>query len=210
MYLHVKRTLDFTLSLAAIVLLAPLWLALAALIKLDSKGAVIFKQKRLGRNKTYFDILKFRTMKTDAPKDVPTHMLSDPDSHITRMGRFLRKTSLDELPQLINILKGDMSIVGPRPALWNQEDLAALRDRYGANGLTPGLTGLAQVMGRDELPIKVKARYDGIYAKKISFLLDFQILVMTAAGVASASGVREGKTNENADNRKKRIRQSKP
>jgi O-antigen biosynthesis protein WbqP len=193
MYGYFKRFADFFLSLSVIIVLFPVFAALFLLIKLDSEGAVIFKQKRLGRNKVFFDIYKFRTMRVDTPKDIPTHLLTEPDKYITGMGRFLRKTSLDELPQLFNILKGDMSIVGPRPALWNQDDLIELRDRCGANDLYPGLTGLAQVMGRDELPVDVKAEYDGIYVKKMSLIFDIKIVLMTIGSVLSASGVREGK-----------------
>ena len=193
MYLSVKRFIDVVLSLAAIVILSPVLLILALLIKLDSKGPVLFKQKRVGKGKTHFEILKFRTMYADVPKDVPTHMLADPESKITRIGRFLRKSSLDELPQIFNILKGEMSIIGPRPALWNQYDLIAERDKYGANNVRPGLTGLAQIMGRDELPIDVKAKYDGDYVKNITFKNDASIFLRTIFSVASADGVKEGK-----------------
>lgn len=193
MYLSVKRFIDIVLSLAAIVILSPVLLILALLIKLDSKGPVLFRQKRVGKGKTHFEILKFRTMYADVPKDVPTHMLADPESKITRIGRFLRKSSLDELPQIFNILKGEMSIIGPRPALWNQYDLIAERDKYGANNVRPGLTGLAQIMGRDELPIDVKAKYDGDYVKNITFKNDASIFLRTIFSVASADGVKEGK-----------------
>ena len=193
MYLSVKRFIDVVLSLAAIVILSPVLLILALLIKLDSKGPVLFRQKRVGKGKTHFEILKFRTMYADVPKDVPTHMLADPESKITRIGRFLRKSSLDELPQIFNILKGEMSIIGPRPALWNQYDLIAERDKYGANNVRPGLTGLAQIMGRDELPIDVKAKYDGDYVKNITFKNDASIFLRTIFSVASADGVKEGK-----------------
>ena len=193
MYLSVKRFIDIVLSLAAIVILSPVLLILALLIKLDSKGPVLFRQKRVGKGKTHFEILKFRTMYADVPKDVPTHMLADPESKITKIGRFLRKSSLDELPQIFNILKGEMSIIGPRPALWNQYDLIAERDKYGANNVRPGLTGLAQIMGRDELPIDVKAKYDGDYVKNITFKNDASIFLRTIFSVASADGVKEGK-----------------
>lgn len=169
---YIKRILDFVLSFIALIILSPVFLIIAILIKLDSKGPVLFKQKRVGKNKKHFYILKFRTMKVDAPKDTPTHMLQNPEMYITRVGKFLRKTSLDELPQIINILKGDMSIIGPRPALWNQYDLIEERDKYGANDVYPGLTGWAQINGRDELPIEVKARYDGEYVQKMSFWMD--------------------------------------
>lgn len=193
MYQYIKRFIDIVLSLGAIVFLSPVLLVLAVLIKLDSKGPVLFRQKRVGKGKTHFEILKFRTMYADVPKDVPTHLLADPASKITKIGRFLRKSSLDELPQIFNILKGEMSIIGPRPALWNQFDLIEERDKYGANDVRPGLTGLAQVMGRDELPIEIKARYDGDYVKDISFSNDVKIFFRTIFSVASADGIKEGK-----------------
>ena len=158
---YCKRLLDFVLSLAACIVLAPVMLAIAVWIKLDSPGPVFFRQRRVGAHKTHFNILKFRTMRGDTPHDVPTHLLKNADSYITKSGAFLRKTSLDELPQIYNILVGEMAIIGPRPALYNQYDLIEARDRVHANDVRPGLTGLAQVNGRDELPIDVKARYDG-------------------------------------------------
>lgn len=188
----VKRCVDFLLSLLAILFLSPLMLLIALLIKLDSKGPVFFKQKRVGQHKVHFTILKFRTMRADTPKDVPTHLLQNPEQNITKLGNFLRKTSLDELPQLFNILSGKMSIIGPRPALWNQDDLIAERDKYGANDLVPGLTGYAQINGRDELPIVRKAELDGYYAKNISLLLDIKIFFLTITSVFKASGVVEG------------------
>ncbi|MCD8238031.1 MAG: sugar transferase [Clostridiales bacterium] len=192
MYKHFKRGFDLILSLVGTgVLLVPMGV-IAAVIKAESKGSVLFKQGRVGKDKKLFKIYKFRTMYTDAPKDVPTHMLNNPEAFITKSGRFLRKTSLDELPQLFNIIKGEMSIVGPRPALYNQYDLIAERDKYGANSITPGLTGLAQVMGRDELPIDVKAAYDGEYVKKMSLLTDLKIIAKTALAVIKEDGVREG------------------
>ena len=166
-YRYIKRIIDILLSGLAIIILSPLLLILCIAIKLDSPGPIFFTQKRVGIHKTYFQIYKFRTMRTDTPKDMPTHMLANPEQYITKTGRFLRKTSLDELPQIFNIFKGDMSIVGPRPALWNQDDLVAERDKYGANDVTPGLTGWAQINGRDELEIPVKAKLDGEYVKKI-------------------------------------------
>lgn len=193
MYQYIKRFIDIVLSLGAIVFLSPVLLVLAVLVKLDSKGPVLFRQKRVGKGKTHFEILKFRTMYADVPKDVPTHLLADPASKITKIGRFLRKSSLDELPQIFNILKGEMSIIGPRPALWNQFDLIEERDKYGANDVRPGLTGLAQVMGRDELPIDIKAKYDGDYVKDISFSNDVKIFFRTIFSVASADGIKEGK-----------------
>ncbi len=192
MYKHFKRGFDLIFSLVGTgILLVPMGI-IAAVIKAESKGAVLFKQDRVGKDKKLFKIYKFRTMYTDAPKDVPTHMLNNPDAFITKSGRFLRKTSLDELPQLFNIIKGEMSIVGPRPALYNQYDLIAERDKYGANSITPGLTGLAQVMGRDELPIDVKAAYDGEYVKKMSLLTDLKIIAKTAVSVIKEDGVKEG------------------
>ncbi len=171
----------------------PLMIVIGVIIKTDSKGPVLFKQDRVGKGKKIFRILKFRTMFADVPKDVPTHLLGDPASKITRVGRFLRKSSLDELPQIWNILVGQMSIIGPRPALYNQYDLIEERDKYGANDIRPGLTGLAQVMGRDELPIEVKARYDGEYTRNVTFKEDVKIFFKTIANVLTASGVREGR-----------------
>ena len=200
MYLHVKRFLDIVLSLIGLIILSPLFLVLVVCIKLDSPGPVFFKQKRVGIHKRHFMILKFRTMRIDTPKETPTHLLTDPDKWITRIGKILRKTSLDELPQLINIFKGDMSIVGPRPALWNQYDLIAERDKYGANDIRPGLTGWAQINGRDELPIKVKARLDGEYAKRIGFGLDTRCIIGTFFSVLKADGVVEGGKVQQTEN----------
>jgi O-antigen biosynthesis protein WbqP len=181
--------------LIGIIGLSPFYLIIAILIKLDSKGPVFFKQKRVGKDKKHFYILKFRTMRTDTPKDMPTHMLSNPEIFITRVGKFLRKSSLDELPQLINILKGEMSIIGPRPALWNQYDLIEERDKYGANNVVPGLTGWAQINGRDELPIPVKAKLDGEYVENISFLFDLKVFFKTIKSVLKSEGVKEGLNN---------------
>lgn len=189
-----KRALDFILSLGGIVCLSWLLLALAAAIKLDSPGPVFFKQKRVGIHKTHFEIYKFRTMRSDTPHDMPTHLLKSPDQYITRVGRFLRKTSLDELPQLLNILMGDMAVIGPRPALWNQYDLLEERDKYGANDVRPGLTGWAQIHGRDELEIPEKARLDGEYVKNISFWMDVKCFFGTIAVVLRHDGVVEGGT----------------
>ena len=190
----IKRALDFILSLCGIVVLSPVLAVIALWVKLDSPGPVFFRQKRVGQDKTFFSILKFRTMYADTPKDVPTHLLKNPDAMITHSGRFLRRTSLDELPQMFNILRGQMSVVGPRPALWNQDDLIAERDKYGANALVPGLTGYAQVNGRDELPIPVKAELDGYYASHLSFVLDVKIFFKTIANVLHEDGVVEGGT----------------
>lgn len=198
MYFRIKRWLDVILSIIGGVVLSPLLLALALAVKLDSKGPVLFRQQRVGRNKQLFWILKFRTMRIDTPCDVPTHLLQNPDACITRVGRFLRKTSLDELPQLWNILVGDMSIIGPRPALWNQADLIAERDNYtGKHGLTPntvrpGLTGWAQINGRDELPVPRKAALDGEYVKQFGFRMDWRCFFQTIGSVLKRHGVREG------------------
>lgn len=192
----IKRMIDIVLSLAALLLLSWLFVILMAGIKLTSPGPVLFRQKRIGIHKTYFQILKFRTMRIDTPKDMPTHMLANPEQYITGIGKFMRKTSLDELPQLINILKGEMSFIGPRPALWNQDDLIRERDQYGANDVLPGLSGWAQVNGRDELPIPVKARLDGEYAQKISFCFDVKCFFKTITSVLGHKGVVEGGTGK--------------
>lgn len=194
MYRYVKRGLDVLLSLAGIIVLAVPMLVIAVAVKLDSPGPALFRQRRVGIHKTYFEILKFRTMRTDTPRDAPTHQLQGASTYITKVGAFLRKTSLDELPQLFNILLGQMSVVGPRPALWNQEDLLAERDRYGANDVRPGLTGWAQINGRDELPIPVKARFDGEYVERISFAFDCKCFFGTIFKVLRHDGVVEGGT----------------
>lgn len=196
MYVAVKKIIDRVLAFIGLIVLSPLFLALIVAIKLDSPGPIFFRQKRVGIHKTHFEILKFRTMRTDTPKDMPTHMLKNPDQYITKVGRFLRKTSLDELPQIINILKGDMAIVGPRPALWNQYDLIEERDKYGANDILPGLTGWAQINGRDELEIPVKAKLDGDYVAKMSFGMDLRCILGTVVSVARQDGVVEGGTGE--------------
>ena len=193
---YLKRGIDFVLALCGLIVLSPLFLILCLWIKLDSKGPIFFKQKRVGKNKTYFNILKFRTMYIDTPKDMPTHMLSNPDQYITKAGKFLRKTSLDELPQIINILKGEMAVIGPRPALWNQDDLIAQRDKYHANDIRPGLTGWAQINGRDELEIDVKAKLDGEYVTRMSFLFDVKCFFGTITSVLKHEGVVEGGTGE--------------
>ena len=192
MYTHVKRILDAVLSLLALVVLSPLMIALAIIIKATSPGPVFFRQKRVGLGKTHFMIFKYRTMRTDAPKDQPTHLLQNPGAFITPVGRFLRKYSLDELPQLFNILAGEMAVVGPRPALWNQFDLIAERDKYGANDVRPGLTGWAQINGRDELPIDVKARLDGEYVRRVSFMFDLRCILGSVFKVLRAEGFVEG------------------
>jgi len=194
MYMKVKRLIDIILSLIGLIVLSPIFLILIIAIKIDSRGPVLFKQKRVGINKTHFNILKFRTMRIDTPKDTPTHLLSNPEQYITKMGKFLRKTSLDELPQIWNIFVGQMSIIGPRPALWNQYDLIAERDKYGANDVPPGLTGWAQINGRDELPIEVKAKLDGEYVEKISLWMDVKCFFGTIVSVVKSDGVVEGGT----------------
>lgn len=194
MYQKGKRGFDFLLSFIGLIILSPLFLILVIAIKIDSKGPILFRQKRIGIHKSYFQILKFRTMRIDTPKDVPTHLLQNPEQYITRVGKFLRKTSLDELPQIINILKGDMAIVGPRPALWNQYDLIAERDKYGANNIRPGLTGWAQINGRDELEIPVKAKLDGEYVEKMGLWMDIRCFFGTFISVLRADGVVEGGT----------------
>lgn len=190
----VKRILDFILSLIGLIILSPVLIIIAVAIKVDSKGPVFFKQKRVGIHKSYFMIYKFRTMYTDTPKDMPTHLLNNPDAFITKTGHFLRKTSLDELPQLLNIIKGEMAIIGPRPALYNQYDLIAERDKYGANDVRPGLTGWAQINGRDELEIDEKARFDGEYVEHLSFGMDLKCFIGTISSVAKHEGVVEGGT----------------
>ena len=195
-YQGVKRLIDIVLSAIGSVVLIPIFLLIIIALKLDSKGPILFKQKRVGIHKKYFEILKFRTMRSDAPKEIPTHLLSNPEQWITKVGKFLRKTSLDELPQIINIFKGDMSFVGPRPALWNQYDLITERDLYRANDIKPGLTGWAQINGRDELEIAVKAKLDGEYVEKIGFLMDVRCFIKTITSVFKSDGVVEGATSK--------------
>lgn len=199
MYSKIKRLGDIILSLIGIIILSPIFLILIVVIKLDSRGPVLFKQKRVGINKTHFNILKFRTMRIDTPKDTPTHLLENPDQYITKVGKFLRKTSLDELPQIWNIFVGHMSIIGPRPALWNQYDLIAERDKYGVNDVQPGLTGWAQINGRDELPIEVKAKLDGKYVEKIGLWMDVKCFFGTIVSVLKSDGVVEGGTAVNTE-----------
>ncbi|MGB7604958.1 MAG: sugar transferase [Lutisporaceae bacterium] len=194
LYQYIKRVADFILSLLGLIILCPGFLIIALLIKLDSRGTIFFKQKRIGKNKSCFYILKFRTMRTDTPKDMPTHLLQNPDAYITRTGKLLRRTSLDELPQIINILKGEMSIIGPRPALWNQYDLIDERDKYDANDIYPGLTGWAQINGRDELSIQLKAELDGYYVDNMSFMMDMKCFFATIVSVLKSDGVVEGGT----------------
>ena len=194
-----KRLFDIALATGGIIILAVPMGIIAIAIKADSKGPVFFKQKRVGLNKEYFEILKFRTMRIDTPRDVPTHELSDPQKWITKVGKILRKTSLDELPQLFNIFKGEMSVIGPRPALWNQFDLIEGRDRYNANSVRPGLTGLAQISGRDELEIPIKAKLDGEYVNKMSFIFDCKCFLKTIKSVLKSEGFVEGNTDENKE-----------
>ena len=189
-----KRLIDLILSTCGILVLSPVLLILVIAIKLDSPGPVLFKQKRVGLHKNHFHIQKFRTMRIDTPKDCPTHLLENPEQWITKVGGFLRKTSLDELPQIFNIFAGQMSIIGPRPALWNQFDLIEERDKYGANDVLPGLTGWAQINGRDELEIPVKAKLDGEYVERMSFGFDVKCFVGTIVSVLKHDGVVEGGT----------------
>lgn len=201
---YIKRLLDLLLSAVAAVVLAIPMAILAIWIKIDSPGPVFFKQRRVGAHKTHFNILKFRTMRGDTPHDVPTHLLKNANSYITKSGAFLRRTSLDELPQIYNILAGQMSIIGPRPALYNQYDLIEARDAVHANDIRPGLTGLAQVNGRDELPIDVKARYDGEYAAGITFRKDLAIFFRSITYVFERRGVVEGGTGALEEEKKKK------
>ncbi len=198
-YMKFKRGIDIVLSLFGLVILSPVFLMLIIAIKIDSKGPVFFRQKRVGIHKSHFYILKFRTMRIDTPKDTPTHLLDNPDQWITKVGKFLRKTSLDELPQIINIFKGEMSIIGPRPALWNQYDLIAERDKYKANDVPVGLTGWAQINGRDELSIEVKAKLDGEYVENIGIMVDIKCFFGTIVSVLKSDGVVEGRVKETGD-----------
>ncbi len=202
MYRKIKRVIDTIISFVGLVILSPVFLILIIAIKADSKGPILFKQKRVGIHKSHFLIYKFRTMRIDTPKDVPTHLLENPEQYITKVGKFLRKTSLDELPQIVNILKGDMAIVGPRPALWNQYDLIEERDKYGANDILPGLTGWAQINGRDELEIEEKARLDGEYVNRMGFFFDIKCMVKTFTSVLKHDGVVEGGTGTLHDKKK--------
>lgn len=195
-YSEHKRKIGLFLSLLGIIALSPLFLGIMIAIKLESRGPIFFKQKRVGINKSHFNILKFRTMSAKTPKDMPTHLLENPDQYITRVGRFLRKTSLDELPQIINILKGEMAVIGPRPALWNQYDLINEREKYGANDVLPGLTGWAQINGRDELSIELKAKFDGYYVQNLSFWMDLRCFTLTILSVIKSEGVLEGGTGK--------------
>jgi O-antigen biosynthesis protein WbqP len=206
MYMQMKRLIDLILSIIGLIVLSPIFLILIIAIKIESRGPVLFKQKRVGINKTHFYILKFRTMRIDTPKDTPTHLLENPELYITKMGKLLRKTSLDELPQIWNIFVGQMSVIGPRPALWNQYDLIAERDKYGANDVPPGLTGWAQINGRDELPIEIKAKLDGEYVERISLWMDVKCFFGTLISVVKSDGVMEGGPKASA---KKEIASSK-
>lgn len=195
----IKRFIDILCSLVAIIFLSVVYLPICVVVKCTSKGPVFFKQKRVGKDKTHFNILKFRTMRIDTPKDCPTHLLENPDQYITGVGKFLRKTSLDELPQIFNIFAGHMSVIGPRPALWNQDDLIAERDKYNINALKPGLTGWAQIHGRDELPIPVKVEMDKVYYDNFSFGFDVKCLFLTVTSVLKGDGVVEGGTGQMTD-----------
>lgn len=197
MYIKVfKRLIDIVLSGIGLLLLAIPMLVVCLLIKVEDKGSALFVQKRIGKDKKLFNLYKFRSMKMSTPHDVPTHMLENPEQYILKIGAFIRKTSIDELPQMWNIFKGDMSIIGPRPALWNQEDLALERDKYNANSVRPGLTGWAQINGRDELEIPVKAKLDGEYIQKMSFAFDLKCFFGTITSVLKHEGVVEGGTGE--------------
>lgn len=206
-YFFFKRLIDIILSLIGLIILIPFFIIFAIIIKCESKGPVFFKQKRFGKNKKFFMIYKFRTMRNDTPKDMPTHMLQGAENYITKFGGFMRKTSIDELPQIINILKGDMSIIGPRPALWNQDDLIEERDKYNANSIRPGLTGLAQISGRDELEIPVKAKFDGEYIEKMSLWFDIKIFFKTILKVFKHDGVVEGKQEDDKNLEKEEIKE---
>lgn len=195
-YFFIKRTFDIILSFFAITFLIPFWIIVFLAIIIDDPGPIFFSQKRVGKNKKLFKILKFRTMKVDTPHDIPTHMLKNPEQYITKVGKILRKTSLDEVPQLFNIFIGQMSFIGPRPALWNQDDLIAERDKYNANSVNPGLTGWAQINGRDELEIVDKAKLDGEYIEKMSILFDIKCFFLTFTSVLKHEGVVEGGTGE--------------
>lgn len=188
-----SRLFDIIFTVLLIVILFPLFLVIAILIKYTSKGPVIFKQLRIGKDKCKFYIYKFRTMYLETPRNVPTHLLENPEKYITPLGKFLRKTSLDELPQLLNILKGEMSFVGPRPALYNQYDLISLREKYNVNKVRPGVTGWAQVNGRDELDIPIKVEYDRYYVENASLLLNIKIIILTVINAICGKGVIEGK-----------------
>lgn len=200
-----KRLIDIVLSFLALFFLSWLYLGLIIAIKIDDPGPAFFTQKRVGINKTYFKLHKFRSMKMCTPHDVPTHQLDNPEQYITRVGKFLRKSSLDELPQIWDIFVGKMSIIGPRPALWNQDDLIAERDKYGANDVMPGLTGWAQINGRDELEIPVKAKLDGEYVEKLSFAFDLKCFFGSIVSVFKSDGVVEGGTGELSKKEKKEI-----
>lgn len=202
MYVYVKRFLDFLFAVVLIFILCIPMLLFSCIIKIESKGPIIFKQKRIGKNKKEFYIYKFRTMRIDTPKDMPTHKLENPDKYITEAGKFFRKTSIDELPQIFNVLKGEMSFIGPRPALWNQTDLIQLRENCGANSVLPGISGLAQVKGRDEIEISLKAELDGEYVKNMSFLLDLKICLLTVRSVLKSEGIREGSINNSKNDDK--------
>ena len=197
MYKHFfKRLIDIVLSGVGIIVLIPFWIIIGLCIVVSDPGPIFFSQKRVGKNKKLFPILKYRTMKVDTPHEVPTHLLQNPEQYITKIGAFLRKTSLDELPQIFNIFVGQMSIIGPRPALWNQTDLIEERDKYGANDIRPGLTGWAQINGRDELEIPVKAKLDGEYVQNLGFFFDCRCFLWTIFSVLMREGVVEGGTGE--------------
>ncbi|MFK3936225.1 sugar transferase [Alkalihalobacillus sp. NPDC078783] len=205
MYLKIKRYFDLIFSVFSLVILSPMLIVLVLVIKIESPGPILFKQKRVAINKTYFNIFKFRTMRIDTPKDTPTHLLENPEIYITKIGKFLRKSSLDEIPQIFNIIAGQMSIIGPRPALWNQYDLIEERDKYQANSVRPGLTGWAQINGRDELPIEIKAKLDGEYVKKIGLLMDLKCFFGTFISVVRSEGIMEGSNKNKSEEIKEHL-----
>lgn len=206
---YVKRGFDIILSILGLIVLSPICAIIAIAIKTDDPGPVIFKQKRIARGNGYFDLMKFRSMRLDTPHNVPTHMLKNPEQYLLKSGKLIRKLSVDELPQLLNILSGSMSIIGPRPALWNQDYLVAERDKYGANDIRPGLTGLAQMSGRDELEIPEKARLDGEYAAALKqsgfsgFKMDLKVFFGSIKAVVKRDGVVEGSQEESPDEKEK-------
>lgn len=204
----IKRMIDVVLAALGLVILLPIFMLIAVAVVVDDPGMVLFSQRRVGKKKgnriSYFKLYKFRSMKMNTPHDRPTHLLDNPEQYITRVGKILRKTSLDELPQIWNILKGDMSIIGPRPALWNQDDLISEREKYGANDIAPGLSGWAQINGRDELEISEKAKFDGEYAQNLSFEMDAKCFYLTIAKVLKGSGVVEGGTGSLKDGQNSR------
>ena len=199
---YTKRVIDKIISFIGLIVLSPIFLIIFIAIKIDDPGPVLFTQKRVGKNKQYFKLHKFRSMKMCTPHDIPTHMLENPEQYITKLGAFLRKSSLDELPQIWDIFIGNMSIIGPRPALWNQDVLISLRDNYNANDIRPGLSGWAQINGRDELELETKAKLDGEYVKRESLSFDIKCFIGTIFKVAKSEGIVEGKKSNEKTNGK--------